>query len=369
MSRILSLFIALLFGVTAFAQQPLRYDVNGDNAVNVGDLEALASLITRGQQDVPLPATPPVATSSSQLRILDIGNSFSEDANNYLNGLVQATGADVSQLCVYELYMGGSSFHSWVQLYNSQLEADASVKYKITKITGKKTLTGTYKLDTNYELNDPTLFRAVLSDVQWDVIIIHQVSTYCYDYEAWGGKDTSGGDLPALLSILREHQPQARIDYMLVHAPLKILGKGTAASTTDGLWQQIMQSSRQAQQDYGFGVILPYGTAIQNLRKTQYSDENEMQRDSNHLAYGLSRYTAACAYYQSEIAPFLGISILGNTYRPEVESWMKKTDYSKLSQPVDITAENARVAQMAAYLANAFWWKTVNPESYMDLFE
>lgn len=83
-----------------------------------------------------------------------------------------------------------------------------------------------------------------------------------------------------------------------------------------------------------------------------------MTRDGLHLAYGLGRYTAACCYYESLIAPRSGISVLGNPARYDA-SQAPSSEYPSIS----VTDENALIAQKAAYLATNDMYHCYNPES------
>lgn len=65
---------------------------------------------------------------------------------------------------------------------------------------------------------------------------------------------------------------------------------------------------------YGIDFIIPYGTAVQNLRASSLNDGRDFSTDGTHLADGLGDYVAACCYWQSVFAPRFG-SIEGNTFR------------------------------------------------------
>lgn len=357
-----SLLLILLLGLVPLCgamAQTLRYDVTSDGRVDVGDVEALARLIVQQKQNVTIGSTTTTPTGKTPIRILDIGNSFSADANCYLDGMVKASGADASNVALYQLFKSGSSFNYWVQNYKGN-KADNYTYYKVmggldVPIDGKNQINAT----------DKSLFLKVLTEVRWDIIIIHQSSLACYKYESWNTANSADGDLPGFLSLLREHQPQARIDFLLVHAPYQIIAKAKVQNS-DQLWTKIMQSARKVQQNDGIGRIIPAGTAVQNLRQTKYNDAHELCRDDLHLGHGLARYAANCAYYQTVIAPITGVSVLGNTYRPTITSQDKKE--STASAPIPLTDDNALVAQTSAFLATVIGWQIFNPNDYLNVF-
>lgn len=337
------------------ACQTFRWDVNGDENVDVGDVMSLARKINANEQFEYQPIMP----TTRQLKVLDIGNSFSEDALHDLDGIVRATGADLSQMCVYMLYLGGASFHDWVLSYNN----DSKAYYSLRKITGG--LTPAISAGFSY---DPELMVDVLTEVRWDVIVIHQRSGIQHYYNGWHNVNDVNGDLDAFLEILHRHQPQARIDFMLCHAPSSYIGQPNGCSDTDQLWRKNMLSAADIRRNDGIAKILPYGTTIQNLRHVAPEGDTELSRDGLHLSFGLARYAAACTYYQTEIAPFLGIDIVGNTYRPQLGGWEVEPENSTLSAPIPVTDENAPLAQMAAYMASSFWWQITEPADYQSLF-
>ena len=127
-----TLVLILLVAMVPFGgamAQTLRYDVTADGKVNVGDVEALARLIVQQKQNVTIDASASTPTGKTPIRILDIGNSFSADANCYLDGMVSATGVDASNVALYQLYKSGSSFNYWVENYRGK-KTDNYTYYK-----------------------------------------------------------------------------------------------------------------------------------------------------------------------------------------------------------------------------------------------
>ena len=121
--------------------------------------------------------------------------------------------------------------------------------------------------------------------------------------------------------------------------------------------KQIVDAARQMQEQYGVELVIPYGTAVENLRLTEYNDEYSLCRDNLHLGLGLARYTAAAAYYEALVAPRSGIDIEGNAYRYACSrgDW----DLSSKSKPVNVTDKNVRIAWKAAAEACRSWDKLI----------
>ena len=203
--------------------------------------------------------------------------------------------------------------------------------------------------------NDGTLFRKALQTVKWDIILIHQVSTYSNDYSLWEGHG-AGGYLQELIRLIRITNPQATIGYLMTHS---YRGSYWANSEGSSLlrWKNIAEATKQLKLEYDIDFIIPYGTAVQNLRASSLNDSYEFSEDGTHMGAGLGDYVAGCCYFESLLAPRYGVSILGNTFR-----------ITNLSESVggrrNVTDETALVAQKAAILATLDMWTVSNPDNY-----
>lgn len=291
----------------------------------------------------------------AELRVLDIGNSYTTGATRLLPLIAKASKADLSTMCLYQCYRSGGSFKNWVDIYNDK---DTKNTYSIKKVVGGLSA----NLQTGKgEAGDGKSFRDVLTHETWDLIIIHQYSLYAPYYSKWN-TDSAAGYLDELISIIKKHQPNAKLGFLLVHSYWSGYSKNTEKSSYER-WQLIANSAKSFCEDYGVDFVIPYGTAIQNLRSSSFNNEYDLTRDGTHCGYGLAEYTAACCYYESLIAPRCGISVLGNPARIDVSD--KKTKYPS----VNVTDENALIAQMAAYLATKDMYHCQNPETYPSVVD
>ena len=160
-----------------------------------------------------------------------------------------------------------------------------------------------------------------------------------------------------MLSVIKEHQPNAVIGFYLIHSLWDHHARNKEGSSYER-WKLICSATKSLQEEYGIDFIIPYGTAIENLRSSSLNNEYDLTRDGLHLCYGLARYTAACCYYETLIAPRSGISVLGNTARYDA-SQAPSSKYPSIS----VTDENALVAQEAAVLATKHMFECINPEN------
>lgn len=290
----------------------------------------------------------------AELRVLVIGNSYSSGATRLLPLIVKESKADLSTMCIYKCYRGGGSFKNWVDIYND----NTNNSYSITKVLGG--LSANIKTSKG-EVGEDNLFRNVLIKENWDLIIIHQVSNYAPYYSKWN-TDSEAGYLDSLISIIKKHQPNAELGFLLVHSYWSGYSGNTEGSSYDR-WQLIANSAKSFCEDYGVDIVIPYGTAIQNLRMSSFNNEYDLTLDGTHCGYGLAEYTAACCFFESIIAPRYGISVLGNSARIDVSN--KESMYPS----VNVTDENALIAQLAACLATKDMYHCQNPEDYTSIVD
>ena len=279
------------------------------------------------------------------LKVLDIGNSFTNDATDLLPLIVEASGSDVSNICLYKAIRSSGRLKNW---YDVWCDKDTAYRYRIEKVLGGLNANVSTGIGAK---GDGSLFRKLLTDEKWDIIIIQPY------YQHWDDTTKVGGHLNEMLSLLKEHQPNAVIGFYLIHTPWDHHTKNKEGSSYER-WKLACSFMKRVQEDYGIDFIIPYGTAIENLRSSSLNNEYDLTRDGLHLAYGLGRYTAACCYYETLIAPRSGISVLGNGARYDA-SQAESSIYPSIS----VTDENALIAQKAAFLATEHMFECIDPVS------
>lgn len=283
-----------------------------------------------------------------ELRILDIGNSYTNDAVSFLSSMVSKANIDTKDICLYKLTRGSASFASWVNAYHGF--DNYSSGYNCQKVFGELQ---TYLPIAGRKAapNDSILFHDVLDSCQWDVIIIHQFSGYAPYYDKYNG-------LPELLSIIKKHQKNAIIGTYLIHSYWDEY-KNNKEESSEKRWNLIAQATKQMCEDYNIDFVIPYGTAIENLRLTSYNKAKDLTRDGVHLGYGLARYTASCCYFESILKKIYNVSISDINMRYTVSSRNLST-YGEGC--VDVTEESNIIAQKAALYACEDMFNLRNPE-------
>ncbi len=236
----------------------------------------------------------PLPQKPDTLRILGIGNSFTDDGMMYIPDLLEAAG--IHNVILGRLYIGGCSLERHCREYNKNL-----TNYKYYKSTDNQWVT----------LNPNAGLLVGLCDEKWDVIVLHQQSSKAGNYE------TFQPWLRELVEIIRWNCP---------NAGASIVWQNTWAYATtsdnkgfpkfeknqDLMYRSLNAAVRTMMEKTNIDIVIPTGTAIQNMRNTEFCDELELTRDGYHLSRTAGRYTAACTWFQSIIAPCLGTTLAGN---------------------------------------------------------
>ena len=324
----------------------LLKQMNEDISRLQASVEELEKRIAETSGTVSKMYNPPVNFHKADLKVLDIGNSYTQDAQTYLPRIIAASGID-TDFSLYRAFRPSASFKTWVDCWNDSDNENYSIDFCAGTSLGGISGSGS--------ASDGALFRKALQSVKWDIILIHQVSTYSNDYSLWEG-DGAGGYLQELIRIIRVTNPQATIGYLMTHSY-----RGSYWANSEGSsylrWRNIADATKQLKLEYDIDFIIPYGTAVQNLRASSLNDSYEFSEDGTHMGAGLGDYVAGCCYFESLLAPRYGVSIWGNTFR------LTDLDESKGGRR-NITDQTAVVAQKAAILATLDMWNVSDPDDY-----
>ncbi|RWU04329.1 DUF4886 domain-containing protein [Pedobacter chitinilyticus] len=289
--------------------------VNADFSVNVtaknkGETEVAlygpsgkklaACLITVQEKPVP---------DDGIVKILAIGNSFSEDAlESYLYGLANSRG---HKIVIGNLYIGGASLS--LHLQNASNNANAYAYRKINQ-QGIKATTANVSI------------AMALADDNWDYISFQQESPS-------SGLFNTFAPLVDLYNYVKTKTTNPSVKYVL-HQTWAYQKNATYSAfnnydkNQDKMYAGIVDAYIQAKNLIPTYTVVPAGTAIQNGRTSVVGDN--FCRDGYHLDINIGRYTAACTWFESIFKE----SVVGNAYKPSALS-----DY------------HTEIAQNAAHLA------------------
>jgi hypothetical protein len=249
------------------------------------------------------------ANGQEVIKILAIGNSFSQDAaESYVDDLAKADGV---QLIIANMYIGGCS----LQTHSKNAERD-SAAYSYRKIiNGDTTVVAKQKLST------------VIQDEDWDYITFQQASPYS------GLIDSYFPYLTNLLGYTKQLATNSDVQFAF-HQTWAYAANSTHSgfknynNDQQQMYNAIVNTLRAAVKKAGIDIVIPSGTAIQNAR-TSFVGDN-FCRDGYHLSLGIGRFTAACTWY---------------------ETLLKRKVVKNPFVPAGVTAEEAKVAKYAAHYA------------------
>ena len=226
-----------------------------------------------------------------QIRILAIGNSFSEDATHYLHQIAKADKIDTK---VVNLYIGGCS----LETHCNNINADA--KLYLYQRDGKAT-------EKYVSIKD------ALEEEDWDFVITQQSSPDS------GLKKTYYPYIHQLFEYIKQYAPKAEV---LLHQTWAY----EINSTHDcfgryhhnqlEMYQALHEAYNEAAAELEVRII-PCGDVIQLVRtKVPFiygQGGMSLCRDSYHMNYIYGRYLLAATWYEV----IFKRSIMNNTYIPK----------------------------------------------------
>lgn len=233
-----------------------------------------------------------VYAQQKTVRILAIGNSFSQDAvEQYLHELAEAEGIST---IIGNMFIGGCSLERHVK--NARDNAPAYAYRKIGT-DGKKREKGKMSLE------------AVLADEAWDYVSLQQASPFSGMYE------TYEASLPELIEYVKARLPKKT--KLMLHqtwayaSTSKHSGFKNYNCNQLTMYQAIADAVKKAVKANKIKIVIPSGTAIQNARTSFIGDH--LNRDGYHLDVKIGRYTAACTWFER----IFKHNVVGNPYAPE----------------------------------------------------
>lgn len=215
------------------------------------------------------------------MKVLAIGNSFSQDATRYLRGIADAAGCKMK---VVNLYIGGCSLATHFKNIISNNKA--------------------YSFEFNGE---PTgLFvsveQALLSD-EWDVITLQQASHYSGNYDSYQPY------LNELAAYVRRYCPKSKLVIHQTWAYEEGCARLEMAGFPDSnsMYLALSECYDKAAKDINADFIIPSGTVFKTLVET---DVPKIHRDTFHALKGVGRYALALTWFRA----LTGMSVSDNTF-------------------------------------------------------
>lgn len=202
------------------------------------------------------------------MKILSIGNSFSDDAHRYISEIAKSNGENIKTV---NLYIGGCS----LELHDENIKEDKPA-YGIT-YGGVPTGFG-------------TSIKTALESDDWDVVTLQQASHFSFDYS------TYQPFLKNLTEYVRKYAPGAKLyihqTWSYRDGSENMFNLGFA--NHGEMFKRVKEAYFIAAQSAN-APIIPGGEAMEMLACTN----TEHHRDAIHASLGIGRYLLGLVWYET----------------------------------------------------------------------
>ena len=222
------------------------------------------------------------ANPKASIKVLAIGNSFSQDAiNNHLYEVLESAGYD--EIVLGNMYIGGCSLDThWSNMKNGS--AEYTYYYRSASTNGWRT---TYNQTLAY----------AMAEEDWDYITIQQVS---------GSSGIIGdyGNLDNCLNWINDNKsnPAAKILWHMTWAYDEVNNNSSFSKYNSDqmtMYRKILDTvNAKIEGNALIDGIIPSGTSIQNMRtSSKVANSALCESDGYHLSAKIGDYIAALTWY------------------------------------------------------------------------
>lgn len=291
--------------------------------------EEVQQMLWEMDASVPKYRNNPLPIWKDTIRILAVGNSYTDDSVSYLGYIAAASGIDPSKFCIVRTWISASSLDNWYSAYVNNTTATAT-----TRIAG--TLSAS---------SSNSGFRTLLESTEWDVITFNELSTRSCTPSLFE---------PALTELVKGIRKSCPNKKVVIGWNLIWRYKNGFNSLTpqgQARWEALVEiAKKKIISDNGIDFIIPSGTAIENARNSTLNNSDELTRDGTHLS-DIGRYIVGCTWWEAIMAPMFNNTILGNT-----SDISDMPSDSRQTPEQTLTAEQKALAQRCAFNAVMDMW-------------
>lgn len=221
------------------------------------------------------------------VKILCIGNSFTNNATAYMPWLIERLNAD--SICIATLTRSGCSLSMHWKNHMENTE-DYNLHYSDKG---------------EWKLSDVKTIDRALTFFDWDVITIQQVS-------GWAGVYTTYQPyLANLLMLFKATNPDASLAWhytwaytpTTTHTDFKIYDHNS-----EKMYQAIMETCDRASEE--FDIRIPSATLIKRMREVFPEVENGFSEDGYHISDSFALFALSALWYDVIVTPGCGTSRL-----------------------------------------------------------
>ena len=254
-----------------------------------------------------------VDDTAKPLKILFISNSFGCDAFAYLPMLCAKHNITVTLGIAH--YPWGSLKQHWdnrgINLYTSPLNAGY---WKSSGITWTRVDSG---------------LTTILNDEEWDIVGLLQNPAHEEYYDGVSGSyDGYQPYLDNLIGFIKDIcGDKVKLAWQFSHP------KANATDRVSVVYQHLLTAAKRVLAETDIDLLVPNATAIENARTSiikNIGGTNLLTSDTLHLDDRVGRLCAAHTWFETVIAPFIGIKSYSKSYIPP--------------QVIDFTIPNSRTS-------------------------
>lgn len=242
------------------------------------------------------------------LKILCIGNSFTNNATTYMPWLIERLNAD--SICIATLTQAGCSLKMhWVNHIDNT--EDYCLRYSDQ---GKWILSEVKSID-----------RA-LTFFDWDIITLQQVSGLAGIYSSYQPYLTN------LLLLIRTTNPEASLawHYTWAYTPgTKHENFKNYGRNSERMYQAIMETCDRASE--GFDIRLPSATLIKRMREEFPEVKDGFSEDGFHISDPFALFAMSSLWYDVIIAPKSG----GSRQPTDIPSGLNAQDMERVDEIIE----------------------------------
>lgn len=222
---------------------------------------------------------------NADIRILAIGNSFTENSTHYVPQLLTRSPDNSKRIFFARIVQGGCSLEKH---WENHMQCTPAYSFSFA--------------DANEWVNiDATTFDAALDLTQWDIIVLQQVSGLS------GLPESYHPYIERLSRLIRERRPNAAIGWQMTWAYASKsthLDFAKYGNNRSEMFDAIVHTLDEVTPYVDF--IIPSGTLIERIRSSPYNDSMDLTIDGYHLNQGMPCLALSCLWHEIIIAPYNG---------------------------------------------------------------
>lgn len=265
---------------------------------------ALAVNINAGEDSAAVDAAEvPIVTQSAEvkpdhtLRILAIGNSFTNDTMRFVSKIANSAGYDVTVGVLWKGSIALSDHLAYIQNDAPEYQFD-----QFTRESG-------YDRVTQENVTPSTVLQQ-----DWDLVFLQQISHLSGEPSSY--YDTEGNSyVTQLIQLIRAQCPNPDLSFSWLMGwayAQDFTGSAFSRYNNDQMTMYRAIANTVENTVWATGElesVIPVGTSLQNIRSSYVGDS--LNRDGRHLSYGMGRYAAGMT-----VAAAIGIDLSDVTYHP-----------------------------------------------------